>query len=196
MNTVEKIRNILKLSALRKFYAEGKLDDGRAIATEAEAWAVGVEIYVIDEEGSAQPLADGDYTLEDGTALKVANGRIEVLGAEEAAEEAEPVEMAEEDPLLAELKAIGLEDELAAKVMELMAKKKQEMSEEKEEAVVELAKQTAAGLEALATRLSKLEDAPGAQGQAVSPAPKKTNLSAEPSAFGWENALNVINNFR
>ncbi len=160
------------------------------------AWAVGVEIYVIDEEGSAQPLADGDYTLEDGTALKVADGRIAVLGAEEAAEEAEPVEMAEEDPLLAELKAIGLEDELAAKVMELMAKKKQEMSEEKEEAVVELAKQTAAGLEALATRLSKLEDAPGAQGQAVSPAPKKTNLSAEPSAFGWENALNVINNFR
>ena len=89
MNTIEKIRNILKLSQLRKFYAEGKLDDGRAIATEAESWAVGVEVYVIGEDGTANPLADGDYVLEDGTPLKVEGGRLAQLGEEVPAEEVE-----------------------------------------------------------------------------------------------------------
>jgi hypothetical protein len=194
MNTIDKIRNILKLSQLRKFYAEGKLDDGRAIATEAESWAVGVEVYVIGEDGTAEPLADGDYVLEDGTPLKVEGGRLAQLGAEAPAEEVEAVEMAEEDPMLAELKAIGLEDDMAAKVMDLMkGYKKEEMAAE----VLELAKQTAEGFQALNTRLSKLEETPGSTGTPVTPAPQKTNLSAQaPAAFGWENALNVIHNFK
>lgn len=194
MNTIEKIRNILKLSQLRKFYAEGKLDDGRAIATEAESWAVGVEVYVIAEDGTAEPLADGDYVLEDGTPLKVEGGRLAQLGEEVPAAE-EEVEMAEEeDPMLAELKAIGLEDDMAAKVMDLMkGYKKEEMAAE----VLELAKQTAEGFQALNTRLAKLEETPGSAGTPVTPAPQKTNLSAQaPAAFGWENALNVIHNFK
>lgn len=197
MKTIDKIRELLQLSSLRKFYAEATLEDGRKVATEAEAMAVGVELFVIGEDGAAEPVPDGTYTLNDGTTVVVAEGRIAQLGDEQAEEQEVEVEM-EADPLMEELKAIGLEDDLAGKVMELVKKyagmedKKEEMSE----AVVELAQQTALGLQTLSARLAKLEDAPGATGVEHTPAPAKPKAAAQEYAFGWEKALENITNFK
>jgi hypothetical protein len=59
--------------------------------------AVGTEVFVATEEGNA-PAEDGDYLLEDGKTLKVAEGKVaeivEAAPAEEPTEEA----MAEETP--------------------------------------------------------------------------------------------------
>lgn len=196
MKTIDKIRELLQLSSLRKFYAEATLEDGRKVATEAEAMAVGVELFVIGEDGAAEPVPDGTYTLNDGTTVVVAEGRIAQLGDEQAEEQEVEVEM-EADPLMEELKAIGLEDDLAGKVMELVKKyagedKKEEMSE----AVMELAQQTALGLQTLSARLAKLEDAPGATGVEHTPAPAKPKAAAQEYAFGWEKALENITNFK
>lgn len=73
--------------------AEGVLTDGTRVATPADEWAEGVEIFV-EVEGEMTPLAPGEYTLEDGTVLVVEQEGVlnEIKPAEQPAEE--PVEAA------------------------------------------------------------------------------------------------------
>ena len=85
--TIDKIRGLLNLPNLTKFYAEARLDDGRLVVTEAESMAIGVEVSVMSDEGNADVLEDGSYALEDGTALVVLDGRISQLGEDEPAAE-------------------------------------------------------------------------------------------------------------
>lgn len=63
--------------------------------------AVGTEVFVATEEGNA-PAEDGDYLLEDGKTLKVAEGKVaeivEAAPAEEVTEEPTEEAMAEETP--------------------------------------------------------------------------------------------------
>jgi hypothetical protein len=50
--------------------------------------AVGTEVFVADAEGNQTPAEDGDYVLEDGRTLKVAEGKVaEIVEAEPIAEE-------------------------------------------------------------------------------------------------------------
>ena len=64
--------------------------------------AVGTEVFVATEEGNA-PAEDGDYLLEDGKTLKVAEGKVaeivEAAPAEEVTEEPTEEAMAEETPV-------------------------------------------------------------------------------------------------
>lgn len=55
---------------------EGALADGTKIYSPAEVWAEGVEVFVMDEEGNPTPLADGEYTLDNGMVIVVAEGKI------------------------------------------------------------------------------------------------------------------------
>ena len=51
--------------------------------------AVGTEVFVADAEGNVAPAADGDYILEDGTTIKVAEGKVaEIVEAAPAEGEA------------------------------------------------------------------------------------------------------------
>ena len=59
--TIDKIRGLLNLPNLTKFYAEARLDDGRLVVTEAESMAIGVEVSVMSDEGNADVLEDGSY---------------------------------------------------------------------------------------------------------------------------------------
>jgi hypothetical protein len=72
-----------------KLSAAGKLADGTEIYSTADAWGVGVDVFTKDADGNPVALAEGDYTLEDGSTISVgADGMIaEIMPAEAAKEE-------------------------------------------------------------------------------------------------------------
>jgi hypothetical protein len=55
----------------RKFYAEISLADGTTVATEADAFALGVKVYTTDAEGNPTDLASGTYTTQAGMEIQV-----------------------------------------------------------------------------------------------------------------------------
>lgn len=79
-----------------EFKAEGKLDDGTAIYTDADAWGEGVAVYTRGDNGEAQPLGNGTYTLSDGTEIVVSDGKIESM---KPASGGDDDEMSKEDVL-------------------------------------------------------------------------------------------------
>lgn len=84
-------------------FAEGKLDDGTMIYTDAEAWEAGVNIYIMNDEGEKIAVPTGEYILEDGRAVAVVDGVVESISEAEVEEEAtEEEEMQEEAPLTKE----------------------------------------------------------------------------------------------
>jgi preprotein translocase subunit YajC len=73
-----------------KMMAEGALADGTMIYSPAAEWAEGVEIFVMDADGNPSPLADGEYTLDNGKKIVVASGLIaSIEDAEEPSTEVE-----------------------------------------------------------------------------------------------------------
>jgi hypothetical protein len=59
--------------------AEGALADGTMIYSNADAFAEGVEVFVMDADGNPTPLADGEYTMDNGMTIVVAAGVIESM---------------------------------------------------------------------------------------------------------------------
>ncbi len=119
--------------------AEATLDSGQVISTDAENWAVGVPVFVINEEGEQIPLPDGEYKLEDGTVFTVAEGMVaewEMPAEAPAAEE----ELSQE-VLTKEVVSQMIEDAVA-KVTENFSKQ----LKEKEAKLEQLSKQPAGGL--------------------------------------------------
>lgn len=97
--------------------------DKAVLVHDTEAIEVGTEVFVEDEEGNRTPAEDGIYTLEDGTRLKVADGKVaEILEPEEEVEPTEDTEVELEEETPAEEYATKAEVEaLAAAVAELTA---------------------------------------------------------------------------
>ena len=58
---------------------EGALADGTMIYSNADAFAEGVDVFVMDADGNPVPLADGEYTLDNGMTIVVSNGVIESM---------------------------------------------------------------------------------------------------------------------
>ena len=86
-------------------FAEGKLEDGTMIYTDAETWEAGVNIYIMNDEGEKIAVPTGEYILEDGRAVAVVDGVVESISEateEEAEKEEEKEEMHEETPLTKE----------------------------------------------------------------------------------------------
>jgi hypothetical protein len=93
MNTIQKIREIMGLPKTN-LYAEVKIDDGRVLVTEADAFEPGVDVRVIDDSGSTVELDAGTYTLEDGRKVIVnAESRMESFEVDEEVEEEIEVEV-------------------------------------------------------------------------------------------------------
>ena len=120
--------------------AEATLDSGQVIATDAEAWAIGVAVFVVNEEGEQIPLPDGEYKLEDGTEFTVAEG---VVAAWEmpAAEAEAPAEELAAEVLTREM----VSEMIAAEVGKLQEKLSKQLKE-KEAQIEKLSKQPAGGL--------------------------------------------------
>ena len=202
--TIDKIRGLLNLPNLTKFYAEARLDDGRLVVTEAESMAIGVEVSVMSDEGNADVLEDGSYVLEDGTALVVLDGRISQLGEDEP--EAEPeadvdveVEMAEGDEADVqdwagmEKRIQNLEDAVAD-----LKRDKDGGDDEVSEEMSVLSSEINGAFEHIMERLSAMENEPATDG--VSHSPNKTknqdmNQETFSSLKTADRAHAIISNF-
>jgi hypothetical protein len=200
--TIDKIRGLLNLPNLTKFYAEARLDDGRLVVTEAESMAIGVEVSVMSDEGNADVLEDGSYALEDGTALVVLDGRINQLGEDEPAAEEEvevEVEMAEGDEADVqdwagmEKRIQNLEDAVAD-----LKRDKDGGDDEVSEEMSVLSSEINGAFEHIMERLSAMENEPATDG--VSHSPNKTkNQSVSQEEFSsmktTDRAHAIISNF-
>jgi len=100
MGTIEKILNLLKMknepkSYSVKMYAEMKLDDGRVVATEDDQFMIGSKVFAVSDDGNAEALEAGSYTMENGNKLTIGD-KSEILDLGEE-KEAEDVEASEEE---------------------------------------------------------------------------------------------------
>ena len=143
MGTIEKILNILKMknepkSYSVKFYAEMKLDDGRTLATEDEQFMIGSKVFAIGDDGEAEPLVAGTYTMENGNKMTIGDSsEILDLGEEKEAEDVEEPkeeEMAEEADVAdwegMEKRIKNLEDAVADLKADKVEASAEELSEE------------------------------------------------------------------
>ena len=145
-------------------FAVATLDSGQEIQTDAEAFAVGVAVFVVNDEGEQIPLPDGEYTLEGGAVLVVAEGAISEMKEAEAeveAEEEKEEEMSEE-PKAEEAEEVEASsevltrEEVAGMIAEAIEATKAEFSsqiEERDAKITELSKQATKSL----SRAPKME---------------------------------------
>jgi hypothetical protein len=96
---VAELKAKLAKAMLKESFAATKTDKA-ILVHETEELNVGTEVFVEDEEGNRAPAEDGIYTLEDGTRVKVTEGKVEeILEPEEETEvEETEVKAAEETP--------------------------------------------------------------------------------------------------
>jgi hypothetical protein len=145
-------------------FAVATLDSGQEIQTDAEAFAVGVAVFVVNDEGEQIPLPDGEYTLEGGAVLVVAEGAVSEMKEAEAEEPAVEAEEDKEEEMSEEPKAEEVEassevltrEEVAGMIAEALEATKAEFSsqiEERDAKITELSKQATKSL----SRAPKME---------------------------------------
>jgi hypothetical protein len=219
MSVIEKLKEAVKsvVAAERQdLYAEARLNDGRVVATEAEAFSAGASVRVLSEDGEAAPLEAGSYELSDGGTLNV-DADSKVVEMEEEEKKDEMMDDEEKDEMAAVKAALvdkfQISPEVAAEIVEVVKEamapaeveaaehedKEEEMEEEKKKEEMsshlqDLTHEMAIALEAINTRLAKLEEAPAASPDRVLPKAefkKETN----PNLKGVDRAFNIISNF-
>jgi vacuolar-type H+-ATPase subunit I/STV1 len=217
MSVIEKLKEAVRsvVEAERQdLYAEARLNDGRVIATEAEAFSAGAPVRVMSEDGTATPLEAGSYELSDGGEVTVdADSKVVEMEEEEKTEAAEHEE--EKDEMAAVKAALvdkfQISPEVAAEIVEVVKEamkpaeeveaaeeEKEEMSEEKTEMsthLQDLTHEIAVALEAINSRLAKLEEAPAAQPDRVLPK-QEFKQEINPNLQGADRALDIINSFK
>ena len=219
MSVIEKLKEAVRsvVEAERQdLYAEARLNDGRVIATEAEAFSAGAPVRVMSEDGEAAPLEAGSYELSDGGQVTVDENSAVVEMMEDKEEKVEAADHEEEKDEMAAVKAalvdkFQISPEVAAEIVEVVkeamapAEEVEAKEEEKEEMQTEvpvemsahlsaITDQMTVALEAISARLAKLEEQPAAQPDRVLP---KAEFSKEidPNLTGVDRAFNVISQF-
>jgi hypothetical protein len=215
MSVIEKlkeaVRSVVEAEKVN-LYKEARLEDGRVVATEAEDFTEGAAVRVMSEDGEAAPLAPGTYPLQGGGELKVGEDSKVTLMEEDEEKKEEMAEHEDEKDEMARLKAalvdkFQITPEVAEEIVEVVKEviepaveevveevkeeiKKEEMSSD----LQDLTHEMAIALEAINTRLAKLEEAPAASPDRVLPKAefkKETN----PNLKGVDRAFNIISNF-
>ena len=184
-----------------KFYAEMKLDDGRVIATEDEQFMIGSKVFAVGDDGEAEALTAGTYTMENGNKMTIGDkSEILDLGEEKEAEDVEEpkeeasAELSEEETELAEEADVAdwagmekriknLEDavaDLKADKVEASAELSEEVSDESEEDKTEMSAEVISELmtqvEELKSKIVELSDEPATEG--ISYNPEGSNFSS------------------
>jgi hypothetical protein len=220
MSVIEKLKEAVRsvVEAERQdLYAEARLNDGRVIATEAEAFSAGAPVRVMSEDGEAAPLEAGQYELSDGGSVTVDDKSQVVEMTEDKEEKVEAADHEEEKDEMAAVKAalvdkFQITPEVAAEIVEVVKEamkpeeveaaehedKEEDMKEDKKEEMSAhlsaITDQMTVALEAISARLAKLEEQPAAQPDRVLP---KAEFSKEidPNLTGVDRAFNVISQF-
>ena len=194
MGTIEKILNILKMknepkSYGVKFYAEMKLDDGRVVATEDEQFMIGSKVFAVSDDGNAEALEAGNYTMENGNKLTVGeNSEILDLGEEKEAEDVEASEEEMSEEVESKEEELAEDDEAAVDDWAGMEKRiknledavadlkadKVEASAELSEEVEEVEEKTEMSKEVMGELMTQIEELKG----------KIVELSGEPADEG------------
>ena len=128
---IEQIKNVLNLNEEVKL-EQAKLDNGTVI--EADAFESGVEVFIVTEDDKVA-LPVGDYTMEDGKILVVAEEGIiseikEAEAEEETEEEVEEVEAAEEEEMAYATKEELAEVKSMIEEIKAMLEPKEDLSED------------------------------------------------------------------
>ena len=117
---------------------------------------VGVEVYVVDENGDKQPIEDGDYVLEDGRTVVVKDSKVE-----EIKEKSEAVEEPTNEPTTEETKVEENEEPTDTEV------ENPDGTEEKDNTAIEELRKEVNELydlvDKLTKRIEELENKPAAQ---------------------------------
>jgi len=221
MSTLEKILNILKMknnpkSYSVKFYAEMKLDDGRVVATEDEQFMIGSKVFAVGDEGEAEALTAGTYTMENGNKLTIGDSS-EILDLGEEAESVEEenkeeasAELSEEETELAEDDEAAVDDwagmekrikNLEDAVADLKADKveaSEELSKEEEDKT-EMSKEVMGELmtqvEELKSKIVELSGEPATEGLKYNPEGTHFNSTIDLKKLSTkERAAYYINN--
>jgi len=218
MSVIEKLKEAVRsvVEAERQdLYAEARLNDGRVIATEAEAFSAGAPVRVMSEDGEAAPLEAGSYELSDGGQVTVDENSAVVEMMEDKEEKVEAADHEEEKDEMAAVKAalvdkFQISPEVAAEIVEVVKEamapaeeveaKEEEKEEMQTEAPVEMSAHLSAitdqmtvALEAISARLAKLEEQPAAQPDRVLPK-AEFKKESNPNLSGVDHAINIISN--
>ena len=183
MSSIKKIKELLKLSKKKTYkinmYAEAILDDARVIATDAEGFDIGAEVYVINDAGEVESLSEGIYTMQDGSKIRIdSESRVAGLGEEEEVVEEEVVveEMAEESEA-EETDWAKTFEEMKDRVAELekavfgdkAAEETEELSKESTDLSTDVMGEIITRLNSMEEKFSGLENEPSNDGVNVSP---------------------------
>ena len=224
MGTLEKILNLIKMkneskSNSVKLYAEMKLDDGRVIATEDEQFMIGSKVFAVGDDGEAEMLEAGSYTMENGNKMTIGDSsEILDLGEEKEAEdvEAKEEEMSEEvteelaeeadvaDWKGMEIRIKNLEDAIAdlkADKVEASSEVVEETEEVKEEEKIEMSSEVVGDLmtqiEELKSKIVELSGEPATEGINYNPEGYTFNTTVDLAKLSTEErTAYYINNLK
>ena len=200
-----------------KMYAEMKLDDGRVVATEDEQFMIGSKVFAVSDDGNAEALEAGSYTMENGNKLTIGeNSEILDLGEEKEAEDVEASEeMSEETEVKEELaeddeadvedwagmekRIKNLEDavaDLKADKVEASAELSEEVEEEeKTEMSKEVMGELMTQIEELKGKIVDLSGQPADEGITYSPEGSNVNTTVDLAKLSpMERTAYYINN--
>ena len=169
-----------------KFYAEMKLDDGRVVATEDEQFMIGSKVFAVGDDGEAEALTAGTYTMETGNKLSIGDkSEIQDLGEEEESVEEESKEEVEASAELSEETELAEDDEAVVEDWAGMEKRIKNL----EDAVADLkADKVEASAEELSEEDSKTEMSSEVMGELMTQIEelkgKIVELSGEPATEG------------
>jgi vacuolar-type H+-ATPase subunit I/STV1 len=221
MGTIEKILNILKMknepkSYGVKMYAEMVLEDGRVIATEDEQFMIGSKVFAVSDDGNAEALESGSYTMQNGSKMTIGDkSEILDLGEEKEAEQTETSEeelseevenkeeeLAEEADVAdwegMEKRIKNLEDavaDLKADKEEASAELSEEKPEEKTEMSSEVIGELMTQVEELKGKIVELSGEPATEGIKYNPEGEQFSASIDLKKLSAkERAAYYINN--
>ena len=197
-----------------ELYAEMKLDDGRTIATEDEQFMIGSKVFAVGDDGEAEALEAGSYTMENGNKMTIGDSsEILDLGEEKEAEdvEAKEEEMSEEvteelaeeadvaDWKGMEIRIKNLEDAIADLKADKVEASSEVVEEVKEEEKIEMSSEVVGDLmtqiEELKSKIVELSGEPATEGINYNPEGYNFNSTIDLAKLSTkERAAYYINN--
>jgi hypothetical protein len=76
-----------KINMQKSNFVSATTKDGVVVKTDADAIAVGVEVYIEDEAGNKTPAPDGEHILDNGMVIEVSGGKVTEISEVEVEDE-------------------------------------------------------------------------------------------------------------